>query len=175
MKYPKQNGWARANIPNKYEIKLKNIQTKCAQNIMLVSDVWSLAICRVGQDKEQKVSACLFLFGSHCWWYKDDDWNKFRRCSISFEIRCKVQWWRDDVDKMKRWRDIRRASPYPIWVTWLMWRWCFFYLGHLAVRHKLMKVSHGQMWHWQAIPMTNMIIWGPNWKMWWHEMVIWMI
>ena len=101
--------------------------------------------------------------------------TKFRRCSISFEIRCKVQWWRDDVDKMKRWRDIRRALPFSIWVTWLMWRWCFFYLGHLAVRHKLMKVSHGQMWCWQAIPMTNMIIWGPNWKMWWHEMVIWMI
>ena len=27
-------------------------------------DVWSLAICRAGRDREQKASGCLFLFGS---------------------------------------------------------------------------------------------------------------
>ena len=40
---------------------------------------------------------------------------------------------------------------FSVWVTWrMMWRWCFFYLGRFAVKRKLMKVSHGQMWRWQA-------------------------
>ena len=44
-----------------YEIS----KTKCFfEHHIGVSDVWSLAICRVGQDKAQKVSACPFLFGS---------------------------------------------------------------------------------------------------------------
>ena len=99
-----------------------------------------------------------------CRWYEDDTRmimiKNYRNCSVSFsKVRYKVQWCCGGVDKMKRWKDIRKASSFPIWVTWLMWRWCFFYLGHVAVRRKLMKVSHGQMWHWQA----------GRWQIWEYE------